>query len=156
METRITIIVLLFGISIAPLPVMAFQVAHQPGCNIKGNLGRHKLKLYYRPGHPTYKKVKINKRGEHWFCSEQEARNAGWQEAGSINGRAIKKSDDCIIPPQAPKGCAIKGNKSRNGKIYHEPCTRYYKETKIRTQLGERWFCSVQEAIAAGWRAPRR
>lgn len=51
--------------------------------------------------------------------------------------------------------CRIKGNISRNGKIYHVPGSRSYNDTKIDETKGERWFCSEEEAVAAVWRAPR-
>lgn len=54
----------------------------------------------------------------------------------------------------APKGCAIKGNISKNGRIYHAPWSPWYSRTKISPSKGERWFCNEAEAIAAGWRAP--
>ncbi|WP_421906062.1 thermonuclease family protein [Mameliella sp.] len=56
---------------------------------------------------------------------------------------------------QAPPGCPIKGNISRNGKIYHPPWSPWYGRTRINTAKGERWFCDEAEAVAAGWRAPR-
>ncbi len=51
--------------------------------------------------------------------------------------------------------CAIKGNISSSGRIYHEPGSRHYERTVIDEASGERWFCSKEEAEAAGWRAPR-
>lgn len=54
---------------------------------------------------------------------------------------------------QAPEGCAIKGNISRNGRIYHRPGDPYYGRTRIDETRGERWFCTEVEAAAAGWRA---
>lgn len=51
--------------------------------------------------------------------------------------------------------CAIKGNVSKSGRIYHAPGGKWYNKTKIDTKRGERWFCSVDEAQRAGWRAPR-
>lgn len=49
--------------------------------------------------------------------------------------------------------CTIKGNISSDGeKIYHVPGQRYYNVTKISPAKGERWFCSEQDALAAGWR----
>jgi endonuclease YncB( thermonuclease family) len=53
-------------------------------------------------------------------------------------------------PPSAD--CAIKGNISRNGRIYHMPGQTHYDRTTIRPEKGERWFCSEAEAQAAGWR----
>ena len=49
--------------------------------------------------------------------------------------------------------CQIKGNiNSRGEKIYHIPGAAGYGSTRIDEKKGERWFCSVEEAIAAGWR----
>ena len=51
-------------------------------------------------------------------------------------------------------GCDIKGNISINSgaRIYHVPGQKYYDDTKIRYEYGERWFCSEAEARKAGWR----
>jgi endonuclease YncB( thermonuclease family) len=51
--------------------------------------------------------------------------------------------------------CDIKGNISDNGRIYHVPGSPSYAATRIDESRGERWFCSEEEARAAGWRAPR-
>ncbi len=49
--------------------------------------------------------------------------------------------------------CNIKGNVNTRGeRIYHVPGQKYYKATRISASHGERWFCSEQEARAAGWR----
>lgn len=54
-------------------------------------------------------------------------------------------------------GCSIKGNVSINTgeRIYHVPGQRYYHETRISPQHGERWFCSEADARRAGWRRSR-
>ena len=54
-------------------------------------------------------------------------------------------------------GCSIKGNISINTgeHIYHVPGQEDYVATKISPQYGERWFCSEEEARAAGWRRAR-
>ena len=57
--------------------------------------------------------------------------------------------------PHKITDCRIKGNISRSGKIYHEPGGRWYSATTINETKGERWFCSVEEAVRAGWRAPK-
>lgn len=52
--------------------------------------------------------------------------------------------------------CNIKGNVSTQGeRIYHVPGDKYYHETRISASHGERWFCSEEEARAAGWRRSR-
>ncbi|NJN30963.1 MAG: hypothetical protein HC824_11450 [Synechococcales cyanobacterium RM1_1_8] len=56
-------------------------------------------------------------------------------------------------PAVSNPGCAIKGNISFSSgkKFYHLPGMRDYEITLISPEKGERWFCSEQEAIAAGW-----
>ena len=53
---------------------------------------------------------------------------------------------------QAPEGCPIKGQSSRNDRVYVVPWQASYTRVRIRQDKGERWFCSVAEAEAAGWR----
>lgn len=54
-------------------------------------------------------------------------------------------------------GCTIKGNISADGeRIYHMPGQKFYGVTKISEAKGERWFCSEDEALAAGWRRSKR
>ena len=54
-------------------------------------------------------------------------------------------------------GCEIKGNVTRDEvRIYHLPGSQFYVSTQIDAAEGERWFCSEDEARAAGWsKAPR-
>lgn len=52
----------------------------------------------------------------------------------------------------APKGCAIKGNVTENGRIYHVPWSEWYEKVKVQPENGERWFCNEKDAVAAGWR----
>lgn len=51
------------------------------GCAIKGNIGTHG-RIYHLPGQADYAATRINEaRGEAWFCSEAEARAAGFRKA---------------------------------------------------------------------------
>jgi len=55
-----------------------------------------------------------------------------------------------------PSQCLIKGNISQTGeRIYHVPGQQYYDRTRIEPSKGERWFCSEEDALAAGWRRAR-
>jgi endonuclease YncB( thermonuclease family) len=56
------------------------------------------------------------------------------------------------VEPLSPAGCAIKGNVSRGGLIYHMPWSPWYQKVTMRDDKGTRWFCSEAEAKAAGWR----
>ena len=53
--------------------------------------------------------------------------------------------------------CTIKGNVNSAGEcIYHKPTSRWYAQIKMQINKGTRWFCSVDEAEAAGCRETRR
>jgi endonuclease YncB( thermonuclease family) len=60
--------------------------------------------------------------------------------------------------PVAPSpDCTIKGNVNSSGEcIYHQPTSRWYAQIKMQISKGTRWFCSVEEAEAAGCRETRR
>ena len=68
------------------------------------------------------------------------------------------KNNPITNNPIVNTNCNIKGNISINSgrKIYHVPGQKDYENTRIQTEHGERWFCSEEEAINAGWKkAPR-
>jgi hypothetical protein len=45
----------------------------------------------------------------------------------------------------------IKGNVAKSGeRMYHVPGGTFYDRTKIDEGTGERWFCTEEEAQAAG------
>lgn len=52
-----------------------------------------------------------------------------------------------------PSNCLIKGNvrKDNNTKIYHLPNCYNYEKIVINPSLGDRWFCSEEEATKAGF-----
>src|SRR5450432_216023 len=53
--------------------------------------------------------------------------------------------------------CTIKGNVNHAGEcIYHRPTSRWYAQIKMQIAKGTRWFCSVEEAEAAGCRETKR
>ena len=53
--------------------------------------------------------------------------------------------------------CTIKGNVNRAGEcIYHKPTSRWYAKIEMKISKGTRWFCSVDEAEAAGCRETKR
>jgi len=55
----------------------------KPGCEIKGNISyRHNERIYHLPGQRWYSRTVIDpRRGERWFCTEQEAIANGWRKA---------------------------------------------------------------------------
>lgn len=58
-----------------------------------------------------------------------------------------------LEPDPIPVPCLlIKGNISSDGrKLYHVEGMRNYDQVKINEAVGEMFFCSVEEAEAAGW-----
>lgn len=67
------------------LSAMATSIAaHASGsCNIKGNVSRNSgERIYHVPGQRYYAETRVDGRyGERWFCSEREARQAGWRRS---------------------------------------------------------------------------
>jgi endonuclease YncB( thermonuclease family) len=64
---------------------------------------------------------------------------------------------EAVGAPESPEGCVIKGNISGSGeRIYHMPFQQHYGRTRIDETKGERWFCTEDEAQAAGWRRALR
>ncbi|UVC11712.1 hypothetical protein IHQ71_00360 [Rhizobium sp. TH2] len=62
--------------------LVAFPLA---GCAIKGNISYNGgEKIFHVPGQEYYAATNITHlKGERWFCSEAEARAAGWRKARS-------------------------------------------------------------------------
>lgn len=51
-------------------------------CNIKGNINSSGERIYHLPGQEHYGRTRISTgKGERWFCSEADARSAGWRPA---------------------------------------------------------------------------
>ncbi len=81
-----------------------------------------------------------------------------WTEAkplpapGNLLARSARATDG-KARAATPAGCAIKGNVSRNGeRIYHVPGDRTYDRVQMDKGRDKRWFCSEEQAVAAGWR----
>lgn len=52
-------------------------------CSIKGNISANGH-LYHLPNCPAYDQVQIDEnKGEKWFCTEEEAKKAGWEKANN-------------------------------------------------------------------------
>ncbi len=146
-------------------------VCHAGSTDINAEMVRSGLALAYRRYSNDY------------VDEENDARNAqrglwageftppwDWRRASHGDSRAELRSAP-PAPRAAPAGaaggtvgrqppnarCAIKGNisQSTGARIYHAPGSRDYADTVIDEPAGERWFCSEDEAIRAGWRAVR-
>lgn len=58
--------------------------------------------------------------------------------------------------PNPKIGCQIKGNLDRLDKRwYHLPSFRHYETTEINLEHGDRWFCTEEDAQAAGFEKAR-
>jgi endonuclease YncB( thermonuclease family) len=89
---------------------------------------------------------------------EREARN---QKLGIWRGDADRPSEHraklwAEAKKAAPDGCPIKGQMVGDAKRYVMPWQQDYARARVRAQKGERWFCSEQEAKAAGWKVAER
>jgi endonuclease YncB( thermonuclease family) len=76
------------------------QNAAPAKCAIKGNIGPSGAKIYHVPGAHAYEATRIDPAtGERWFCSEDDARRAGWR--APRQGR--------LLPP---KSSSVRGQSS--------------------------------------------
>lgn len=122
-------------------------ICHAGGVDLGAALTRAGLAWAYRRYSDLY------------LPEEQAAKTA---RRGVWGGQAMapwayrKAKREPQIAQVATGDCRIKGNISANGRIFHMPGTAAYSRTRITLSKGERWFCSADEARAAGWRAPLR
>lgn len=86
----------------------------------------------------------------------RQARRGLWAQGETALVRPEQWRQTQMPVQTVPEDCAIKGNISSNGRIYHLPGQRDYERTRIDTTRGERWFCTEEQARAAGWRRARR
>lgn len=59
------------------------EVSTTASCEIKGNISINTgERIYHVPGQEFYSQTRISpQHGERWFCTEAEARSAGWRKA---------------------------------------------------------------------------
>ena len=69
-----------------------------------------------------------------------------------IDAQAILTGPDATAGAPSPE-CTIKGTVSRNGvRIFHMQGQKSYAKINMTTGGDRRWFCTPEEAEAAGWR----
>lgn len=90
---------------------------------------------------------------------EAEEAQARAEKAGIWQGEAepawlYREHRWHVAEKAAPQGCAIKGNVTANGRIYHPPWSVWYAKVRVEPEKGERWFCTEAEAAEAGFRPP--
>ena len=91
-------------------------------------------------------------------AAESAARNDG---AGLWQGENIRPKEwrDQIwqeAKRAAPEGCPIKGYVHATDRTYAMPWSNGYDGAKMRTVRGDRWFCTEEEARAAGFNSSSR
>lgn len=69
----------------------------------------------------------------------------------NTTGKAEPTSTTSGIINNSSGECNIKGNISKNGKIYHVPGGEYYEQTKA-----EKMFCTEEEAVVDGFRKSQK
>ncbi|MDW0110718.1 sunset domain-containing protein [Sporosarcina aquimarina] len=95
----------------------------------------------------TEKDVVINKMNEQ--SASAASSSASDSTSTSTTSPSTQTSAQNSSSSSSQTDCDIKGS---NSGIYHTPGSTYYN----RTTNVARWFCSAEEAEAAGYRAPKR
>jgi endonuclease YncB( thermonuclease family) len=139
-------------------------ICYLAGEDLNGWLVQHGWALAYVKYSSAYRQIeedaRVNQRGL-W----QGAFIAPWDWRHRNNKTVILgafsvpiDAQKILLGPSATEGapspdCTIKGNISRNGeRIYHTEHQSSYARIKMDKGGGRRWFCTSDEAEAAGWR----
>jgi len=84
-------------------------------------------------------------------AAAREAKRGVWQ--GQVQRPADFRAQRWEVASKAaPDGCPIKGRVVRRAKVYVLPWALDYRQVRVRSRRGERWFCSEAEAAGAGFR----
>lgn len=79
--------------------------------------------------------------------------NSQTKDVSGKTTEETKSKTETTTITQPNSDCVIKGNiSSSKEKIYHLPGCGSYDKTSIDESAGERWFCTEEEAVQAGWR----
>jgi len=96
-----------------------------------------------------------------WASCETSYKRTETAVLGATENQVPSATYTANVPPPSPalyvspsgnQQCVIKGNISMLGKIYHLPGCGSYEKTSINLVQGEKWFCSENDAVNAGWR----
>lgn len=115
---------------------------------IAGGFGREYTydRAYY--GQAAYRKAQ---------ASAREAHLGIWSSGCAVAAPPAPLAQPGTSASGTCSNPTIKGNINSEGeRIYHVPGGQFYAVTKISTAKGERWFCTEEQARAAGWRASER
>lgn len=85
--------------------------------------------------------------------ADARARKAGIWRGSPERPSAFRQERWMHAAKSSPGGCPIKGrDDNRRGKVYLVPWSVSYERFNVRERNGDRWFCSEEEAIEAGWK----
>ena len=90
-----------------------------------------------------------------YASAEREAKTAKaglWRVGEQLHPADFRAKIWADAKQSAPDGCPIKGIVNGDAKSYLVPWASNYDKAKIRPARGERWFCTEDEARAAGWK----
>lgn len=89
---------------------------------------------------------------------EREARNAKlglW--SGDVERPSVYRAKVWEeAKKRSPEGCPIKGQVAGGTRTYVLPWSADYERIRVQKTRGERWFCSEQEAVSAGFKSAQR
>ena len=94
-----------------------------------------------------------------YASQEREARSAKagmWAAGDAERPTAYRAKLWEEAKRRAPEGCPIKGQVAGSARTYVLPWSPDYDRARVQKTRGERWFCSEQEAEAAGFKAAQR
>ena len=80
------------------------------------------------------------------------ARVGIWQGEAAAGRGSYREKRWAGAEQQAPQGCAIKGNVTAHGRIYHMPWSPWYGRSRSRRRRASAGSAAKPRPLAAGWR----
>jgi micrococcal nuclease len=137
--------------------VLGKQVRLETDTNEMDRFGRYLAYVYLREGEEIFVNQELLKQGAGEFFLDTV--NLRYQEVLIQAAEEAHKEKRGLWQACAPDpefGCQIKGNLDRLDKRwYHLPGFRHYETTEVNLEHGDRWFCTEEEAIVAGFEKAR-
>jgi hypothetical protein len=156
-KTRKILPYLLGVILLSILVYVGITAYYKNACDIKGNVSALEdgstNRWYHTKRSPWYEKTTIEKdKGERWFCSEEQAVEAGWMKFYDQEEWDKKNPRDCDIKGVTDAQYDKKTGEESIIKVYYTPNDLSYAKKILYETRGDRMFCSEREAVKNGFR----
>lgn len=83
----------------------------------------------------------------------RQAKRGFWRDTAETPWQ-FRKRKVAEASHDAPNGCPFKGVVIDGRRTLIAPWSPWYADVKVKSQGGDRWFCTEKQAVSAGWYEP--